>query len=114
MALLVGSGCAHRIYLDSDPPGAAIIIDKKTVGVTPTEIKVTWAPFKYMPVSVRLPGRRMVTLNLQKDLGLIRLFGQVLTFRFGKLSGKVPRKYHRAQFVRHHGPTGTWLPEDAY
>lgn len=106
------SGCAHKVLIESDPPGANIRVGHKTVGVTPAEVKVTWVPFKKIPVTVHAPGRRRVELDLSKDLGLLRLGWQGLTLQTGKLSGKVPRTTHRALFVRHHGPVGTWAAED--
>ena len=109
---LTFSGCAHRVLIESDPPGATIRIGRQTVGVTPAEVKVTWVPFKKIPVSVQMPGRRRVDLDLSADLGLLRLGWQGLTLQTGKLSGKVPRTTHRALFVRHHGPMGTWTSED--
>jgi len=110
---LVLGGCAHRVMLDSDPPGASVKVDGKMVGVTPTEISVQWAPFRHNEVQLKLPHRRTVVLDLQKDVGLLRLSWEVITFRWGRLSGKVPRTVHRMHFVRKHGPAGTWVPEEA-
>ena len=106
-------GCAHRVMLESDPPGATIKMDGEMVGVTPTELQVTWVPFRDNQVQLKMPQRRSVTLDLHKDLSLLRLTGEIFTFRWGRLMGKVPRAHHRAHFVRHHGPSGTWAPEDA-
>jgi len=106
------SGCAHRVLIESDPPGASVRIGQKMVGVTPTEVKVTWLPFKEIPVSVNLPGRRTIILDLQQDLNMATVGWQAATFQFGKISGNVSRGVHRAQFVRHHGPAGTWAPEE--
>lgn len=110
---LMLSGCAHRVMLDSDPPGATVKLEGKVVGVTPTELSVRWVPFQDNEVQVKLPHRRTVVLDLQKDVGLLRLSWEVVTFRWGKLSGKVPRTVHRAHFVRKHGPAGTWAPDEA-
>ena len=111
--LCFGSGCAHRVMIDSDPPGATIRVGKKMVGVTPKEVEFTWVPFKKLPVHIKSPGRRWLTIYVQKDVGPLRLFWQSLTLQFGKLLGKKPRAYHRAHFVRQHGPAGTWAPEEA-
>jgi hypothetical protein len=113
--LFLGSflgGCAHRALIESDPPGASIRVGHKTVGVTPAEIKVKWVPFKSIPVTVHMPGRRQVELDLSSDLGLMRLGWQALTFQTGVLTGKVPRSTHRALFVRPHGFVGTWNADD--
>ena len=105
-------GCAHRVVIESDPPGASIRVGHKTVGVTPAEVKVKWVPFKKIPVTLNIPGKRRVQLDLSKDLGPMRLGWQTMTFQTGKLSGKVPRTTHRALFVESHGPVGTWTSED--
>jgi hypothetical protein len=105
-------GCAHTVRIESDPPGANIRMGRKVVGVTPAEVKVMWVPFRSIPVAVDVPGRRRLVLDLSRDLTLWHLTLDVLTLRVGKLSGRVPRTTHRAQFVRHHGPMGTWAPDD--
>jgi hypothetical protein len=106
------SGCAHRVMLDSDPPGATIRIDGEMVGVTPTELKVRWVPFTDNKVQLHMPRRRIVTLDLHEDFGLGGFLWEVLTFQYGKLLGKTPRTHHRAHFVHKHGPAGTWTPQD--
>jgi hypothetical protein len=105
-------GCAHTVRIESDPPGANIRMGRKVVGVTPADVKVMWVPFRSIPVAVDVPGRRRLVLDLSRDLTLWHLTLDVLTLRAGKLSGRVPRTTHRAQFVRHHGPMGTWVPDD--
>ena len=105
-------GCAHTVRIESDPSGANIRRGRKVVGVTPAEVKVTWVPFRSIPVVVDVPGRRRLVLDLSRDLTLWHLTLDVLTLRTGRLSGRVPRVTHKAQFVRHHGPMGTWIPED--
>ena len=105
-------GCAHRVRIESDPPGASIKVGQELVGVTPAEVTVKWVPFKRIPVKIDMPGRRSVVLDLSKDLSLMSLTWQGMTLQTGKLAGTTPRVTHRAQFVRHHGPTGTWTPED--
>jgi hypothetical protein len=106
------SGCAHRVMLDSDPPGATIRIGDEMVGVTPTQLKVRWVPFTDNKVQLRMPKRRAVTLDLHEDFGPGGFLWEVLTFQYGKLLGKTPRTYHRAHFVHKHGPAGTWTPQD--
>jgi len=86
-------------------------VDGKMVGVTPTEVSVQWAPFRHNEVQLKLPHRRAVVLDLQKDVGLLCLSWEVITFRWGRLSSKVPRTVHRMHLVRKHGPAGTWGPE---
>ena len=106
------SGCAHRVMLDSDPPGATIRVDGEMVGVTPTELKVRWVPFTDNEVQLKMPKRRVVTLDLHEDFGMGTLTWEIITFQYGKLLGKTPRTHHRAHFVHKHGPAGTWAPEE--
>ena len=106
-------GCAHRVMLESDPPGATIKIGEEMVGVTPTELQVTWVPFQDNELQLKLPQRRSVTIDLQEDVSLLRITGEIMTFRWGRLLGNVPRTHHRAHFIRRHGPAGTWTPEEA-
>ena len=105
-------GCAHRVRIESDPPGASIKMGQELLGVTPAEITVKWVPFKRIPVKVDIPGRRSVVLDLSRDLSLMSLTWQGLTLQTGKLAGTTPRSTHRALFIHHHGPIGTWTPED--
>lgn len=108
----VGIGCAHTVRIESDPPGASIKQGPVMVGVTPADVRVTWVPFKPIPVTLDAPGRRTMTLDLARDFSVWSFAWEGLTLQTGKLSGRVPRATHRAQFVRHHGPMGTWGPED--
>ncbi|MAY81669.1 MAG: hypothetical protein CL930_12900 [Deltaproteobacteria bacterium] len=109
---LFSVGCAHKVRIESDPSGAAIKIDRAMVGVTPAEVEVKWVPFKPLPVYINMPGRRTVEIDLADDLNLFKVSWQAMTLQVGKLSGDVPRETHRAIFVGHHGPMGTWTPED--
>ena len=59
-------GCAHRVRIESDPPGASIKIGQELVGVTPAEVTVKWVPLKRIPVKLDMPGRRSVVLDLSK------------------------------------------------
>ena len=112
LLLMVLVGCAHRVRIESDPPGASIKVGQELLGVTPAEITVKWVPFKRIPVKVDIPGRRSVVLDLSKDLSLLSLTWQGVTLQTGKLAGTIPRSTHRAQFIHHHGPIGTWTAED--
>ena len=105
-------GCAHTVRIESDPSGANIKHGRKLVGVTPADVTVKWVPFKPIPITLDAPGRRTMELDLAQDVGMWRFSWEVLTLQTGKLSGRVPRATHRALFIRHHGPMGTWSPED--
>ena len=112
LAQVMLAGCAHTVRIESDPSGANIKHGRKLVGVTPADVTVKWVPFKPIPITLDAPGRRTLQLDLAQDVGMWRFSWEVLTLQTGKLSGRVPRATHRALFIRHHGPMGTWAPED--
>ena len=105
-------GCAHTVRIESDPPGASIKQGPVMVGVTPADVTVKWVPFRTLPITLDSPGRRTMVLDLSNDVSVWAVAWESLTLQTGKLSGRVPRATHRAQFVPHHGPMGTWSPED--
>jgi hypothetical protein len=110
---LVGLGCAHRVELTSEPPGAEISVRGRPVGASPVELRVWWVPLGHLPVHAELQGYRDLDLDLQGDLGPVRILGEILTFRVPRLLGLKPRSSHQVVLVREHGPVGTWTPSDA-
>ena len=112
-AALLLAGCAHRVALDSDPPGATVRRGDAALGVTPTEVRLRWWPGRKLPVEVASPGYRAVAIRLDEDVGILRIAGEVLTLRWRRLLGLRPRAVHRLVLVPEHGPAGTWTPEDA-
>ena len=107
------AGCAHRVALDSDPPGATVHRGEAVIGVTPTEVRLRWWPGRRLPVEVASPGYRSAAIRLDEDVGILRVAGEVLTLRWRRLLGLRPRAVHRLVLVPEHGPAGTWTPEDA-
>lgn len=105
-------GCAHTVRIESDPSGASIKRGRTVIGVTPADVSVKWMPFVSIPITLDAPGRRTMVIDLADDMSVWRWTKEGLLFRYGKLSGRVPRETHKALFVRHHGPAGTWAPED--
>jgi len=106
-------GCAHRVVIKSDPPGAEVRFKGKVVGVTPVELRTTLVPFASRTAKVKLAGLRVVTVRLGRDTGPLRLLGEALTGRWGRLAGVAPRREHEVIFVPVHGRSGTWTPEEA-
>jgi hypothetical protein len=114
LGLAVATGCAHRVRVSSQPPGAEVRYRGKVVGATPCEFTTLWVPFRKMNVQLRLPGRRTTTMHLNRDTGPFRLLGEVLTpWRWGRFVGRQVRADHQLVMVRKHGRAGTWTPEDA-
>ena len=113
-AALLLAGCAHRVQLDSLPSGARVAYRGVPRAVAPTTLQVLWLPFRKMEVEVSLVGYRTTTLDLQRDVGPVRLFGELLRpWRWDRWWGGEVRSRHEILLVRTHGRAGTWAPEDA-
>lgn len=111
---LASAGCAHRVALDSAPAGARVTYRGKPTGVVPSELNVLWLPFRKMEVEVSLVGYRKMTVDLQKDVGPVRLLGELVRpWKWDRWWGGEVRTHHDLQLVRVHGRAGTWNPEDA-
>ncbi len=107
-------GCAHRVQVLADPVGARVSLDGTAQGPAPTEFTARWKPFSPMTVTVSLTGYRSATLDLQRDLGPLRLFGEFLRpWTWNRWWGAEVRSVHKVYLVRQHGRAGTWSPEDA-
>jgi len=114
LALASAVGCAHRVQVSSQPPGAEVRFRGKAVGTTPCEFTTLWVPLRRMNVQLRLPGQRTTTFHLNDDTGPFRLLGDVLRpWRWARLVGAQVRTRHEVVLVRRHGRSGTWSPEDA-
>ena len=112
-SMLMLSGCRHQIRIESTPPGAAITVNDKAVGVTPADITTIWWPMRKLPVSVSLPGYRKVNFNAGRAIRVYEIIADILSFRTLKLLGKSPRRTHQIIMIRRHGRVGSWTPDDA-
>lgn len=107
-------GCAHRVQVLADPVGARVALDGSAQGPAPTEFTARWKPFSPMTVTVSLSGYRSTTLDLQRDVGPLRLLGEFLRpWTWRRWWGAEVRSVHKVYLVRQHGRAGTWSPEDA-
>lgn len=114
LALTLGLGCAHRTVIQADVPGAEVRRGKRALGPAPQELVVVWVPFRPHKLQVSAPGYRTATVNLYRDVGPIRLLGELLwPPRWGQLVAQRPRSVHEVVMVRRHGRSGTWTAEDA-
>jgi hypothetical protein len=106
------AGCAHRVALETSPPGANVRIDDETVAATPTEIVVHWAPWHpRLRAEVRMLGYREMDVKLGRGF-VWDWIGDVVTLRFGRLSGKTTRSEIDLLLVPVHEGAGTWTSED--
>lgn len=113
LAVVLLAGCAHKVAITTSPLGARVSYRGEPLGVAPTTVDARWAPFRDMTVEVSLPGYRTTTLDLQKDIGPVRIFFEVFRpWRWDRWWGKEIRSRHEVLMVREHRPVGTWTPED--
>jgi hypothetical protein len=108
------SGCAHRVRIASDPPGAEVRYRGRVVGNTPTEFTALWLPFTKMPVELRLPGQRRARIHLGRDTSVVHILFEVLRpWRWPRFWGGQVRTRHDVVMVRRHGAAGTWDADEA-
>ena len=134
---LVLGGCisAHRVRIESDPPGAEVIIHGRSLGPTPVEVTMLWLPGRSWWLQDRstarldAPGYRDGRIRMGRHtMGAV--FWDTLLFaipdefngaapwkwRWGHLArlvGVDVRHTHKVELIRRHGRAGTWTPEDA-
>lgn len=105
-------GCAHKVHIVSDPPGATVRVGRQTLGPTPRDVSMLWWPFRPMRVRVAAPGYRPVDVSLKERVGPWHLVGELLTLHWKRLLGLAPRAEIEVLLVREHGGVGTWSPDD--
>ncbi len=96
LALLLATGCARKVTVTSDPPGASVRKNGELVGPTPVDVRVWWVPFWKQEVRLTMSGRRAAVVSLRKNLGLFRA-----------------HTVHEVVLIPEHGPAGTWTVEEA-
>ena len=111
-ALLATPGCAHRVLITSDPPGANVRIGRTLYGPTPQEIRLWYWPLRPMKVRVFVDDYRATELRMGKDVNTLTYLGELLTLRWPRMLGFAVRREHRVVLMREHGPAGTWTPDD--
>lgn len=113
--LLLGallSGCAHRVLIQSDPPGAAIWTGRRARGPAPQELTFLWFPFRPIRVRVTAPGYRPTVVNVGRYAGPGVFLRELLGLHFKRLAGLKPRAIVSVMLVREHGAVGTWTEDD--
>ena len=105
------TGCAYRVALESDPPGATVTLPSGERVVTPDTVKLRYRTISGpQTVLVTYPGMRTMEVNVRKTA--MPPFGfQYITdpvFRPGVAFGKKPRSEIRFMMVREHGAAGSW------
>ena len=109
--LWCGSGCAYKMKLASSPAGAEVTLPSGETVVTPTVVKLRWAPFGKQMVIARAAGFRPLEVDLRREEIRASHYFRDALFRPKTWLG-APRGEVSLILVPEHGPVGTWTPED--
>jgi len=131
------SGClsAHRVRIESNPPGALVSVKGQELGTTPLELTTFYFPLRWYnfngrtTVQLEAPGYRPGRIRMGRGAGRRVFWDTVLVllpdqfngplpwqWRWGHLTrlvGLSPRYTHQVELIRRHKRAGTWTPEDA-
>ena len=111
LCLVCGSGCAYKMKLASNPAGAEVTLPSGETVVTPTVVKLRWAPFGKQVVIARAAGFRPLEIDLRQEEIRASHYVRDGVFRPKTWLG-APRGEVSLILVPEHGPVGTWSPED--
>ena len=117
MAALVFSGClsAHRVRIESSPPGAIVSIRGKELGATPLELTKVYFPFRWyfygyrtenfwiggrMSARLESPGYRTGRIRIGKGAGASVLADTLLIAFPDEFNGLAPWKWKWGHFNR--------------
>lgn len=106
---LASAGCAHRVVVVTEPPGALIRWNGEILPAERPELKV--GPFGPRLLEVEEAGYRAYAGRLSGH-GPVRFVAQALGLRWLTMSGAVRDGEVRVTLLREHGGVGTWNPED--
>jgi hypothetical protein len=107
---VLGTGCAYRATLQTNPIGAAVFIDGEAAGIAPVLITVTGL-WRKPQVLVELPGYRSYEIDLATESRPWPRIVFAWTHPLVVL-GKRPPPTRIMMLIPEHGPAGTWTPED--
>jgi len=78
---LLCAGCAEHTVIRSEPPGAALYVNERFIGVTPVEYSVSRAEFsKPLMACLERDGYRLLRDELPKTVGAGRIVGGGFSF----------------------------------
>lgn len=108
--LVLGTGCAYKATLRTNPVGAAVYVDNELVGIAPYDVTVR-AFSGPSQIRVELPGYRPYELELKSERRVLSRVRYALTHPAVSL-GREPPPDRTLVLIPEHGPAGTWTPED--
>jgi hypothetical protein len=112
LAVALLPGCAHRVLIQSDPPGAAIWTGRRARGPAPQELTFLWLPFRPIKVRVTAQGYRPTVINVGRYASPGVILRDLLGLHFKRLAGLEPRATVSVMLIREHGAVGTWTEDD--
>jgi len=104
--------CAHRVLIQSDPPGAAIWTGRRARGPAPQELTFLWLPFRPIKVRVTAQGYRPTVINVGHYAKPGVFLRELLGLHFKRLAGLEPRATVSVMLIHEHGAVGTWTEDD--
>jgi hypothetical protein len=92
--LLAATGCAHRTWIRSNPPGASVYVGDQFVGLTPCLYSTPASQLRdHTPVRIERPGYQTAQGELQTAVLPSRIVGGLFTLGLVPLF-KQPHTYH--------------------
>ncbi len=110
VGLLLGTGCAYKATLHTDPVGASVYVDNELVGIAPYDVTVR-AFRGPRQIRVELPGYRPYELDFGTERRVTPRVRYALLHPAVTLGRKSPPE-RLLLLIPEHGPAGTWTPED--
>ena len=68
VVLLAVSGCSTLVLIETDPPGAEVVLDGRYLGESPVERKLSNAVWEDYRVEIRMDGYRTTRARLDKEI----------------------------------------------
>lgn len=112
LSLSLSAGCAHRVDIHSEPPGATIKVGKRTIGPAPQQVRFLWWPGRAMRVKIEARDYRPLVIEAGNTVSTGRFILDFLSFRYKRILGLSPRTTINVLLVREHPGAGGWTPTD--
>jgi hypothetical protein len=68
LAVLLVTGCSTLVRIDTSEPGATVILNRKEIGETPLEKKLSNDVFKKYDVIIKKDGYKTIHSELEKEV----------------------------------------------
>lgn len=109
LAVLLTTGCVHRVTVVTEPPGALVRWNGEILPPEQPELRV--GPFGPRELEVEEVGYRPYHGRLTGH-GPLRFLVQAVGLRWLAMTGAARESEVRVTLLREHGGIGTWNPDD--